>query len=117
MESEQYQRQFYAKRRDLAERRSQAPPPPFRRLRGYAFDPSLSLRLDTALINEAVFQVPWEPELKAGPTDEYLEVVDYDPASGCWYDPVNLNAPELLGQDGLSPSQGNPSPADGICSG
>ncbi|UVT18588.1 MAG: hypothetical protein H8K03_12205 [Nitrospira sp.] len=35
-------------------------------------------------------------------------MVDYDPASACWYDPVNLNAPELLAQDGLTPSEGNP---------
>lgn len=82
--------------------------PPFRRLRAYAFDPSLSLRLETAAINHTVFEVPWERKLKPGPRGEYLEVVDYDPASGCWYDPVDLNATNLLAQDGLPPSQGNP---------
>lgn len=108
MQSETYQKQFHASRTDPNTRRSAVPPPPFRRLRGYAFDPSLSLRLDTALINETVFEVPWDPGLRAGPIDEYLEVVDYDPSSGCWYEPVNLNEPELLGQDGLPPSEGNP---------
>ena len=63
--------------------RESIPPPAFRRLRGYAFDPSLSLRLDTSLINKAVFQVDWEA-LRPGPVGEYIEVVDYDPASGCW---------------------------------
>ena len=82
-------------------------PPAFRKLRGYAFDPSLSLKLETASINHTVFQVPWE-KLEPGPCGEYLEVLDYDPASACWYEPVDLNAQEILGQDGLAPSEGNP---------
>lgn len=82
--------------------------PPFRRLRGYAFDPSLSIKLDTAAINHAVFEVPWERHVMPGPRGEYVEVVDYDPASGCWYDPVDLNSVNLLAQDGLAPSEGNP---------
>ncbi len=84
------------------------PTPPTRRLRGYAFDPSLSIRLDTALINHAVYQVIWEPSLTPGPVGEYLEVVDFDPSSACWYEPVDLNAKEILAQDGLSPSEGTP---------
>lgn len=82
--------------------------PPFRRLRGYAFDPSLSLKLETAAINHTVFEVPWEHTLKAGPRGEYIEVIDCDPASGCWYEPVDLNSVNLLAQDGLAPSEGNP---------
>lgn len=82
--------------------------PPFRRLRGYAFDPSLSLQLETAGINHALFAVPWEQHLKPGPVGEYVEVVDFDPASGQWYEPVNLNAVNILAQDGLAPSLGNP---------
>lgn len=39
-----------------------APKPVFRRLRGYAFDPSLSVQLDTALVNETVYKVIWEDE-------------------------------------------------------
>ncbi len=83
-------------------------PPSVRRLRGYAFDPSLSLRLETAAINQVVFETPWERHLAPGPVGEYLEVVDYDPPSGCWYDPVDLNEVELLAQDGLAPSEGSP---------
>ena len=82
--------------------------PPFRRLQGYAFDPSLSLRLETASINRTVFEVPWEGYLAPGPCGEYVDVVDYDPASGCWYEPVDLNAVHILAQDGLPPSEGNP---------
>jgi hypothetical protein len=51
--------------------------------------------------------VPWEP-LSPGPIGEYLEVVDCDPASGCFYAPVDLNTPALLAQDGLEPSEGTP---------
>ena len=82
--------------------------PPVRRLQGYAFDPSLSLRLETASINHTIFHLPWETALSPGPCGEYVEVIDFDPASGCWYDPVDLNSKELLAQDGLAPSEGNP---------
>jgi hypothetical protein len=87
----------------------------YRRLRGYAFDPSLSIRLDTAVINETTYKIPWEERseipdegLMPGPVGEYIEVVDYDPASESFYAPVDLNAPNLLAQDGLPPSEGNP---------
>jgi hypothetical protein len=78
-----------------------------RRLRGYAFDPSLSLQVDTAILNETVFNVPWEP-LEKGPVGEYIEVVDYDPASKCFYAPVNLDEDMILAQDGVIPSESNP---------
>jgi hypothetical protein len=87
--------------------------PVYRRLRGYAFDPSLSVKLETALINEMVYKVLWEggPDglgIEPGPVGEYLEVVDFDPASGCFYAPIDLDDPNLLAQDGLPPSEGNP---------
>ena len=84
------------------------PQPPFRSLRGYSIDPSLATSLETASISEVVFDVPWEEGLKRGPVGEYLEVVDVDPASGCYYDPVDLNDPTILAQDGLPPSEGTP---------
>ena len=77
--------------------RNPVPAPAFRRLRGYAFDPSLSTQLDTALVNEVIFRIPWEGKtlrdssvttpplpgadvqptegLAPGPVGEYLEVV------------------------------------------
>jgi hypothetical protein len=81
--------------------------PAFRKLRAYAFDPSLSLRLDTSCINNITYKVPWE-ELKPGPVGEYIEVVDFDPSSGCFYKPVNLDDPYTLAQDGLEPAESNP---------
>jgi hypothetical protein len=64
--------------------------------------------METALINEVVLRVPWEHELAPGPIGEYLEVIDHDPGSDCFYPPVDLNDPYLLAQDGLPPSEGNP---------
>ena len=84
------------------------PAPICRRLRGYSFDPSLSVQLDTALVNEAVFKIRWEEQLQTGPVGEYLEVIDFDPASNCFYEPVDLNNSYILAQDGLMPSESNP---------
>jgi hypothetical protein len=84
------------------------PAPPVRRLRGYAFDPSISIQLETMNINEIVYPIPWEDDLCPGPVGEYLQVVDYDPSSDCFYAPVDLNHAHLLAQDGLPPSIGNP---------
>ena len=89
------------------ERVSRYPAPPTRRLRGFAFDPSLSLHLDTAVINETWFELPWEP-LTPGPVGEYLEVIDFDPATKCFYEPVDLDDPHLLAQGGLAPTDGDP---------
>jgi hypothetical protein len=114
----------------LTSRADPVPTPPFRRLRGYALDPSQSITMDTAFVNEVVFKVPWEesrrpgrpsrramveaadrpeqPGLQPGPVGEYLEVIDFDPASGCFYEPVDLDSPLVLAQDGLVPTEGNP---------
>jgi subtilisin family serine protease len=89
-------------------RRIATPIPTRRLLRGYAFDPQLSTELESAEINEIVYDVRWEPDLKPGPCGDYLDVIDYDPASGGFYQPVDLNHPDLLAQDGLAPSEGNP---------
>ena len=85
----------------------QIPRPTFRRLRGYAFDPSLSVALDTAVVNQLTYKVKWE-DLGPGPVGDYLEVVDYDPASKSYYAPVDLNDPLVIAQDGLPPSEGSP---------
>jgi hypothetical protein len=88
------------------------PLPPVRRLRVYAFDPQASVELSTAVINDAVIELPWESRwetpLAVGPVNDYLEVIDYDPASGVFYAPVDLNHPTLLAQNGLPPSEGRP---------
>lgn len=82
--------------------------PTYRRLQGYAFDPSLSNSAETANINNLVFNVRWNDYKDKGPTGEYLEVIDYDPASRCFYAPVDLNKIHVLATDGLIPSESNP---------
>src|SRR6516165_5656364 len=84
-----------------------------RRLRVYAYDPSLAQRLKTIAIQEIIIPVRWEfdrqvGKLPPGPVGEYIEVVDVDPASGVVYPPVDLDNPAPLAQDGLPPSEGNP---------
>lgn len=81
--------------------------PVYRYLRGYSLDPGFSTKLETFGINEVVYRVPFEP-LEPGPVGEYLEVFDFDPASGCWYDPVDLSDERIASQHGLPPSEGNP---------
>jgi hypothetical protein len=82
--------------------------PPYRKLRGYAFDPVTSLDLDIGDINQMIYCIPWEEDLKPGPEGRYVKVIDRDPASDAIYKPVNLNDPKLLAMDGLAPSETNP---------
>ena len=91
---------------------SDYPTPTLRRLRVYAFDPQLSNNVATAGINVATIDLPWEPwyedDLQPGPVNEYLEVIDVDPVSGQFYEPVDLNHPHVLARNGLDPSEGDP---------
>ncbi|HEY8735380.1 MAG TPA: hypothetical protein VIL90_12495, partial [Puia sp.] len=74
----------------------------------YTLDPGFSTRLDTVGINEITYQIRWEENLLKGPCGGYFEVIDVDPASNCFYDPVDLNDTEVLATNGVSPSEGNP---------
>ncbi len=58
--------------------------PVSRRLRIFAFDPSLAAQYDLAGIGEITLAVPWE-RLGRSPVGAYIEVVDADPASGALY--------------------------------
>lgn len=102
--------------------------PPYRKLRGFAFDPSLSLKLETVEINKITYKIIWEDlepiweDLEpigrsgnnnekpqgVGPSGEYIEVVDFDPTIKQLYEPVDLNHKFILAQDGLDPSESNP---------
>jgi hypothetical protein len=84
------------------------PVPTVRRLRVFAYDPSLQTDPLMFGVNEAIVAIPWEADLLPGPVGEYLEVVDVDPASQSCYAPVDLNHPYLLTENGLAPSESNP---------
>ena len=92
-------------------------PPYYRLLRGYAFDPSLSIAIDTADINDVLYKIRWEKEVAdggsfgPGPVGEYVEVIDFDPTvgdQGILYSPIDLNDPFILASNGLAPSESNP---------
>jgi len=105
------------KKADLLKRSSGAggtPRPMQRRLRVFAFDPSVGIQLASAGLNEVTLAIPWERDDKGkdivtpGPVGEYVEVIDHDPASGAFYEPIDLNDPAIVAQDGLPPSESNP---------
>ena len=81
--------------------------PVFRNLRVFALDPGLTARFETAVVNEATLNIPWEI-LEPGPSGEYVSVQDIDEHGTQLYDPVDLNRRELLAHDGKSPSDGDP---------
>ncbi len=58
-------------------------------------------------MNETTLAIPWEP-LEPGPVGEYIAVVDEDEAGNRVHDPVDLDRPEILAQNGLPPSDGDP---------
>jgi hypothetical protein len=87
----------------------------YRYLRGYTLDPGFSSQLDTMNINQTIYRIRWEdlekpskPQIPAHINGEYFEVIDVDPSSNCYYEHVDLNSVEVLSQNGLQPSEGNP---------
>jgi hypothetical protein len=89
----------------------------YRFLRGYTLDPGFSTSLNTMDINETLYRIRWEDLTTTtdkvtvpsyGPCGEYFEVIDIDPPSQCYYAPVDLNSVDVLSQNGLKPSEGNP---------
>ena len=84
------------------------PKPTTRTLRIYAVDPSISAQYEAVGTGEITIDIPWESDLRPGPVGDYVEVVDADPASDCFYKPVDLNSPHILAQDGIAPSETNP---------
>ena len=95
---------------------SQPPPPTHRLLRGYAFDPSLATQLETALVSEITYKVPWE-KLEPGPDRRVRRGGGLRSAQRCFYAPVDLDHPDILAQNGLAPVRGQSAvpPADGLC--
>lgn len=80
------------------------PEPERRLLRTFAFDP-MTTRLSGKFL---VVSVAYESQLQPGPAGDLLTVVDYDPAREVWYQPVDLNDPAVLAQDGLLPDDSDP---------
>jgi len=88
----------------IAEQATRYPEPDRRPLQVYAFDPMVA-RLSGQ--ETTTIAVPYEP-LRPGPSGELIQIIDYDSAAGCYYEPVNLDDPRVLLQDGLPPSERDP---------
>jgi len=88
----------------VAEQAARYPEPDRRPLQVFAFDPMVA-RLSGQ--ETTVISVPYEP-LSPGPSGELIQVIDYDSAAGCYYEPVDLDDPRVLLQDGLPPTERDP---------
>jgi hypothetical protein len=77
--------------------------PARRPLKIFAFDPSLQRTPGNLAIVEVVNE-----RLDPGPEGRLIRVVDYDAAHEVYYAPVQLDAPEVLIQRGLDPSDSDP---------
>ena len=78
-------------------------PPARRPLKIFAFDPMLGRAAD----NRITIDIANEP-LAPGPHGSRVQVVDYDGANKCYYEPVNLDHPSILMQGGLAPTESDP---------
>jgi len=74
-----------------------------RPLKIFATDPLLGRTFG----NRARIDVANE-NLQPGPIGPRVEVLDYDGAGDCFYEPVDLNNPAVLMQGGLDPSESDP---------
>jgi hypothetical protein len=81
--------------------------PSFRKLKGYAFDPSFASTIDRRQTNEVIYKIKWE-DTKPGPCGEYIDVIDYDPTKQCFYKPLDLQDRYVLADYGLPLSEGDP---------
>jgi hypothetical protein len=75
-----------------------------RRLRIYASDPMGGRRASQRI----TIDIENEPDLQKGPQGDILQVVDYDGKYECYYEPIDLNRPTLLMENGLEPNETNP---------
>lgn len=76
--------------------------PTRRKLRIFSSDPLVKPFTDPVL----TVDIPWE-KLKPGPRTDWIEIVDSDPETGRTIDPIDLNLPYILAQDGLTPNEAN----------
>ncbi len=83
---------------------------PPRRLRVFAFDPTTARAYANREIKQVTISLPWDidQEVKPGPSGGYIEVIDHDPASQCFYRPLDLNEARVLTGDGLEPAEEDP---------
>jgi hypothetical protein len=79
-------------------------PPQRRPLRIFASDPMVGASAPRRI----TIEVNNEVDLQPGPVGDRIEVIDYDGAHDQFYEPVNLNDPPILMQNGLEPTESDP---------
>ncbi|WP_433711671.1 hypothetical protein ACQP2U_36300 [Nocardia sp. CA-084685] len=89
---------------NLVEYSSGICPPARRRLRTFAFDP-MSTRLSGQFLT---LDIPFERIRGPGPDGALVQVVDFDASRHAWYEPVDLDDPYILAQDGIRPTETDP---------
>jgi hypothetical protein len=92
--------------------------PTYRKLKGYAFDPSFASTINQRQSNEVIYKVPWENtkqerggasrDIPLGPSGEYIEIIDYDPTKRCFYEAIDFEDEKVLADHGLPLSEGDP---------
>lgn len=81
------------------------PTPARRRLQVFAFDPLITQTAEAA--RYVTVDIANEP-LLPGPQGSRIQVIDYDTAARTLYQPVDLDAPAVLMNGGLSPAESDP---------
>jgi hypothetical protein len=88
--------------------------PARRPIRIYSFDPMLANTLERTGPATVTVGIPWEP-LEPGPAGARVQVIDFDggrtvdnkPAA-VFYEPINLDEPNIAVQGGLAPTERDP---------
>jgi len=88
--------------------------PARRPIRIYSFDPMLANTLDRIGPATVTVSIPWEP-LKPGPAGVRVQVIDFDGGrtedgkeAARFYEPIDLNVPDIAMQGGLAPTERDP---------
>jgi hypothetical protein len=83
--------------------------PSRRPLQIFALDP---MRIDRGksgrVTPRATVYVPFEGKLRPGPRGNRIHVIDYDGVNRCYYEPIDLDHPDVLIRDGLPPNETDP---------
>ena len=73
-----------------------------RPLRIIPFDPMVD-RAGRSVVADVAFE-----QIQPGPAGRLVEVIDYDPVHKCWYEPVNLDDPAVMLNNGLDIAESDP---------
>ncbi len=83
--------------------------PSERPLQVFALDPMRINRGKAGMVTPRVtLYPPYESDVQVGPRGHRIHVIDYDGVQGCFYEPIDLDHPDVLIRNGLRPSESDP---------